>query len=73
MGYLVMALTRIVSKKNQREVTQKVRKWEQLFLHAAHHLYLIHIAIKFHPDIPYDWLPGYGVYKESLKKNNQWK
>ena len=50
-----MAHIRIVQKQsNQREVTQKVRKGEQSFLYATSCLGLIHIAIKFHPDIPFN-------------------
>ena len=52
---------------NQREVTQKVRKGEQLFLHPTCRLDLIYIAIKFHQDVSY----GNKVNKESLKKPNQ--
>ena len=43
-------------KFNQIEVTQKLRKGEQSFLYATHHLNLIHIAIKFNQDIPYGYL-----------------
>ena len=42
-------------KSNQREVIQRVRKGEQLFLHATRRLDLIHIARKFHSDIPYGY------------------
>ena len=55
-GYIPSYGTRIdsVGKKiNQREVTQKLRKGEQSFLYVTHCLELIHIAIKFHQDIPY--------------------
>ena len=57
-GYLVMAHTMIVWKKksNQREVTQKVRKGEQPFLHATRRLDLIHIVMKVHQNIPYGYL-----------------
>ena len=35
-----------------KEVTQKVRKGERSFLYATRRLGLIHIAMKFHFDIP---------------------
>ena len=35
-------------KNNQRDVTQKLRKREQSFLYATHHLDLIYIARRFH-------------------------
>ena len=38
------------------EVTQKLRKGEQSFLYVTDCLNLIHIAIKFHQDIPYGYL-----------------
>ena len=41
-----------LKKTNQREVTQKLRKGEQSFLYETHDLNLIHIALKFHQDIP---------------------
>ena len=37
---------------DQREVTPKLRKGEQPFLYVTHHLVIMHIAIKFHHDIP---------------------
>ena len=41
----------------QREVTQTLRKREHgSFLYVTHCLDLIHIAIKFHQDIPYGYL-----------------
>ena len=40
-------------KTHQREVTQKLRKGEQLILYATHNLNLKHIALKLHQDIPY--------------------
>ena len=40
-------------KNNQREVTQKVRKGQRSFLHAARRLDLTHIALKFYLYIPY--------------------
>ena len=46
-------MPKVSQKFNQREVTQKVRKGEQLFLHATRCLDLIYIAIKFHQDISY--------------------
>ena len=42
-------------KFNQREVTQKVRKKEQLFLRVTRRLDLIYISIKFHQDISYGY------------------
>ena len=42
-------------KFHQRKVTQKLRKGEHSFLQATHRLNLIHIAIKFHQDIPYGY------------------
>ena len=42
-------------KSNQGEVTQKVRKEEQSFLHMTRHLDRIHIAMKFHSDILYGY------------------
>ena len=55
-GYLVMVCTRIVwEKSNQREVTQKVRKGEQSFLHGICRIDIIHIAMKFLSDIPYGY------------------
>ena len=54
-----MARTDMVRKKslinNQREVTQKVGKEEQSFLHTTRRLDLIQIAMKFHSDIPYGY------------------
>ena len=44
------------------EVTQKVRKGEQSCLHATRRLDRIHIAMKFHPDIPY----GYQVMVQTM-------
>ena len=44
-----------IEKKDQMEVTQEVRKGEQSLLHATRHLDLIHIAMKFHSDIPYGY------------------
>ena len=54
-----MERIRIVWKKTyQREVIQKLRKGENLLfvLYVTHWLSLIHIAIKFHQDIPYGYL-----------------
>ena len=49
--------TRIICKKtNQKAVTQKLRKGEQPFLYATCRLDLIHIAMKFHQNIPYGYL-----------------
>ena len=45
-----------LKKISQREVTQKLRKGEQSFLKVRDCLNLIHIAIKFHHDIPYGYL-----------------
>ena len=42
-------------KSYEREVTQKVRKWEQSFLHTTHCLDFIHIAMEFHSNIPYSY------------------
>ena len=36
----------------EREVTPKLRKGEQPFLYATYYLVIMHIAIKFHHDIP---------------------
>ena len=44
------------SKISSYEVTQKLRKGEHLFLYKTHRLNLIHIAIKFHQDVPYGYL-----------------
>ena len=61
-----MARIRIIeNKSNQRKVTRRVRKGERSFLHATQCLYLIHIAMKFHPDIPY------GAHKDSLKHQRE--
>ena len=46
---------KVSQKFSQREVTQKVRKGEQLLLHATYRLDLIYIAIKFHEDISYGY------------------
>ena len=54
-----MAPTRIGlngKKSNQREITQKVRKREQSFLHVTHCLDLIHLAMKFRQNIPYGYV-----------------
>ena len=40
-------------KSNQSEVTQKIRKGEQSFLHATQCLDLLHIAMKLPADVPY--------------------
>ena len=45
----------VSQKFNQSDVTQKVRKGEQLFLHATRSFDLIYIAIKFHQDISYSY------------------
>ena len=42
------------SKISSKEVTQKLRAI--FFLYVTHGLNLIHIAIKFHQDIPYGYL-----------------
>ena len=57
---------------HQKEVTQKLGKGEQSFLYETHRLYLIHIAIKFHLDMPYGYL-SYGMHKDSMgkKQSNQ--
>ena len=55
-----------MEKSNKREVTQKVKKGEQSFLHATRRLGLIHIAMKRHSDIPHGWLPSYDAHKDSL-------
>ena len=52
-------------KTNQREVTQKMRKKWQSFLHC---LDLIHIAIKFYQDM---WLLSYDTHKDSVKSNKR--
>ena len=60
-----------VDKIYQREVTQKVIKAEQSLLHATRRLNLIHIAIKFRPNIPYDYLVTLRtriVWKENNRK-----
>ena len=44
---------KVSQKFYQWEVTQKVRKGEQLLLHVTCCLNLIYIAIKFHLDISY--------------------
>ena len=46
-----MVLARLVLQLSKRH-TQKLRQGEQRFLYATHPLYLIHIPIKFHEDIP---------------------
>ena len=62
-GYLIMAHTRIVCKKtNQRAVTQKLRnfKGRAIIFVCNSRVDLIHIAMKFHQNIPYGYLvmPG---------------
>ena len=44
-----------IKNLNQREVIQRVGKGEQSFLQATGHINLKHIAMMFHPDIPYDY------------------
>ena len=46
---------RDIKKSYEREVTQKVRKGEQSFLHTTHGLDLIHINMKFHSVSPYGY------------------
>ena len=53
---LLMVGTRSVKNLIKREVTKKVRKGEQSFMHVTCRLYLIYIAIKFHQDILYCYL-----------------
>ena len=60
-----------VEKTNQREVTQKLRMREQSFLYATHCLDLIHIAIKFHQNIPYGYLVMASIRIVRKKKINQ--
>ena len=48
-----MATQEKFTPDDQRKVTKKVWKGEKLFLHAARHLHLKDIAMKFHTDIPY--------------------
>ena len=40
-----------MEKNNDRGITWKLRKGEQLFLCATHCSYVIHIPIKLHGDI----------------------
>ena len=47
----------VKKKTSQRDVTQKLRKEKTFFfLYATRSLDLIHIAVKFHQDIPYAYL-----------------
>ena len=43
-------------KSNQKAVIQKLRKGEQPFLYASYCLVLVHIAMKFHKNVPYSYL-----------------
>ena len=45
---------------------------EQPFLHTSHRLYLIHILIKLHEDIPNDyWVKGCTGMKNAQNKQQQ--
>ena len=48
----IYGMHKVSLKFHKKEVTQKMRKGDQSFLYTTHHLNLIHIAIKFHQDIP---------------------
>ena len=43
-------------RTNKRDLTQKRRKGEQPLLYATHRWDFIHIAMKFHEDIPNSYL-----------------
>ena len=51
IGYLLNVVQEYSVKTNQRDLTPKLTKGYQLFLHIIHSLNLIHISTKFHQDI----------------------
>ena len=64
---------KVSQKFHQREVTQKSRKAEQLFLNATLPLKLISIAIMSHQDIPYAYCQKFNqrAVTQKVRKGEQ--